>query len=201
MLILLLALWGVTDTLNLPSPASAIFCDSDLGYLALSGDEILIRNMEKDNWQRFPLSGQFTLVQRILERNLLCYIVEGRTLILCDLRSARQSVVAEGVDDAVITSYGELWVLSEFTLRKLSPLGRELETRNLKTAPASLWLKDDSLILAGKNDPPPIPDEIAGELLEAEIILDKLSSSRSLVAYCDKNLYILIDSKRVLWVH
>lgn len=197
MAMLILALCGVMDTLELPEPASAIFATTEgkLGYLSRTGEEILIK--EEEGWKKFPLPERFLLVQRILVKGSLCYILAERTLRLFDLRTSRKAVIAEDVDDAAINRYGEVWVLSAFDLRRLSPLGRELEIRKLKTLPASIWVLRDSLYLED-NEMPPLDEGLKQKLTQAVVTIEEISSSR--LALCDKGVYVLMDSRRILRV-
>lgn len=195
--ILMLALCGVMDTLELPEPAAAIFTTTEgkLGYLSRAGEEILIK--EEEGWKKFPLPERFLLTERILVKGTLCYILAGRTLRLFDLRTSRKAVIAEDVDDAAINRYGELWVLSAFKLRRLSPLGRELEIRKLKTLPRSVWITGDSLYLADK-EMPLLDEKMTEELKEAGVTAEQLAPSQ--LALHGKGLYVLLDSRRVLRV-
>jgi len=192
----MLALCGVMDTLELPEPAAAIFTTTEgkLGYLSRAGEEILIK---EEGWEKFPLPERFLLTERILVKGTLCYILAGRTLRLFDLRTSRKAVIAEDVDDAAINRYGELWVLSAFDLRRLSPLGRELEVRKLKTIPRSIWMLKDSLYLADKEIPT-LDEEMTEELKEAGVTTEQLAPSQ--LALHSKGLYVLLDSRRVLRV-
>ncbi|TKJ42694.1 hypothetical protein CEE36_07275, partial [candidate division TA06 bacterium B3_TA06] len=143
------------------------------------------------------LPERFLLVQRILVKGSLCYILAERTLRLFDLRTSRKAVIAEDVDDAAINRYGELWVLSAFDLRRLSPLGRELEIRKLKILPTSIWVLRDSLYLED-NEMPPLDEGLKQKLTQAVVTIEEISSSR--LALCDKGVYVLMDSRRILRV-
>ncbi len=183
------------DTLELPEPASAIFTTTEgkLGYLSRTGEEILIK--EEKGWKKFPLPERFLLTERILVKGTLCYILAGRTLRLFDLRTSRKAVIAEDVDDAAINRYGELWVLSAFDLRRLSPLGRKLEIRKLKTLPRSVWITGDSLYLSN-DEMPPLDEKVKENLKKAGVSIEKFLSSH--IALHKKNLYVLLDSRNVL---
>lgn len=183
------------DTLELPEPASAIFTTTEgkLGYLSRTGEEILIK--EEKGWKKFPLPERFLLTERILVKGTLCYILAERTLRLFDLRSSRKAVIAEDVDDAAINRYGELWVLSAFDLRRLSPLGRKLEIRKLKTLPRSVWITGDSLYLSN-DEMPPLDEKVKENLKKAGVSIEKFLSSH--IALHKKNLYVLLDSRNVL---
>ncbi len=190
----MLALCGVMDTLELPEPAAAIFTTTEgkLGYLSRTGEEILIK---EEGWKKFPLPERFLLTERILVKGTLCYILAGRTLRLFDLRTSRKAVIAEDVDDAAINRYGEVWVLSAFKLRRLSPLGRELEIRKLKTLPRSVWITGDSLYL-NNDEMPPLDENVKENLKKAGVRIEKFLSSH--IALHEKILYVLLDSRNVL---
>ena len=183
------------DTLELPEPAAAIFATTEgrIGYLARTGEEILIKQGQK--WQTYTLPERVLLIQRIVAKGSLCYVLSERTLTLFDLRTSRKGIIAENVNDVAINRYGELWVLSEFTLRRLSPLGRELEVHKLKTIPRSIWMLGDSLYLARYEIPP--LDEWSKQVLEEVGVETQKLTSSNLVFY-DEGLYVLMDSRRVL---
>ena len=183
------------DTLELPEPAAAIFATTEgrIGYLARTGEEILIKQGQK--WQTYTLPERVLLIQRIVAKGSLCYVLSERTLTLFDLRTSRKGIIAENVNDVAINRYGELWVLSEFTLRKLSPLGRELEVRKLKTIPRSIWMLGDSLYLA-RYEIPQLDEGTKQVLEEVGIETQKLTPSN--LAFYDEGLYVLMDSRRVL---
>jgi hypothetical protein len=185
------------DTLRLPEPAAAIFATTEgkLGYLARTGEEILIK--EEEGWQTYALPERVLLMQRIVARGSLCYVLSEQTLTLFDLRTSRKSVIAEDVNDVAINRYGELWVLSEFTLRRLSPLGRELEVRKLKVVPGSIWVLEDSLYLSN-DETPPLDEKIRENLGKAGVRIEEFLSPH--IALYEKVLYILLDSRNVLRV-
>jgi hypothetical protein len=185
------------DTLRLPEPATAIFATTEgkLGYLARTGEEILIK--EKKGWQTYALPERVLLIGRIVARGSLCYVLSEQTLTLFDLRASRKGIIAEDVNDVAINRYGELWVLSEFTLRRLSPLGRELEVRKLKIIPQSIWVLADSLYLSN-DEMPPVDEKIREKLGEAGVRIEKFLSSH--IALHEKVLYVLLDSRNVLRV-
>jgi hypothetical protein len=197
MAMLLCVLCGVMDTLRLPEPAAAIFATTEgkLGYLARTGEEILIK--EEEGWQTYALPERVLLMQRIVARGSLCYVLSEQTLTLFDLRTSRKSVIAEDVNDVAINRYGELWVLSEFTLRRLSPLGRELEVRKLKVVPGSIWVLEDSLYLSN-DETPPLDEKIRENLGKAGVRIEEFLSPH--IALYEKVLYILLDSRNVLRV-
>jgi len=197
--LLLVFIFGVTDTLLLPEPASAIFAATDgaFGYLAGTGEEVLMRQGE--GWRRFTLPVRFRLPRRVLAHDGLCYILADRTLTLCELRTARVWTVAEDADDAVITGYGELWVRSDFTLSRVSALGRELERRTIMQTPQAMWMLEDSLYLTGVGALPPLPRwferaDTASHPLRGLI----LSASPAALAVSASAVYILIEPKKVI---
>jgi hypothetical protein len=185
------------DTLELPEPALAIFATTEgkLGCLARTGDEILIK--ESKGWQTYTLPERVLLIQRIVAKGSLCYVLSEQRLTLFDLRTSRKGIIAEDVNDVAINRYGELWVLSEFTLRRLSPLGRELEMRKLKTIPQSIWVLGDSFYLSN-DEMPPLDEKIKENLGKAGVRIDKIPSSH--IALHKKVLCVLLDSRKVLRV-
>lgn len=194
---LLCILCGVTDTLELPEPAAAIFATTEgkLGYLARTGEDILIK--KSGGWQTYVLPERVLLIGRIVARGSLCYVLSEQTLTLFDLRTSRKGIIAEDVNDVAINRYGELWALSEFTLRRLSPLGRELEVRKLKVVPGSIWMLGDSLYLSN-DEKPPLDEKIREDLGKAGVRIEAFLSPH--IALHEKILYILLDSRNVLRV-
>lgn len=201
MTLLIVALVGVTDTLVLPKPASAIACfaDSRMAYLAGTGEELYVQSSD-EQWQDYPLPRRFSNVQRLLVNDDLCYILSDRTLILCDLRNNNLGVVAEGVDDAVLTRYGELWLLSDFSLLRVSPLGREIERLTLTRTVSSLWMLHDTLNLVDKDHPLPLSQACKDELQNTGTPLENLGRSPASLAVQDTLILLLIDSRHVLRV-
>jgi hypothetical protein len=197
MAMLLCVLCGVIDTLRLPEPALAIFAttDGELGYLTRTGEEILIK--ESEGWQTYALPERVLLIQRIVAKGSLCYVLSEQRLTLFDLRTSRKSIIAEDVNDVAINRYGELWALSEFTLRRLSPLGRELEVRKLKVIPGSIWMLEDSLYLSN-DEMPPLYEKIKEDLGKAGVRVEEFLSPH--LAFHKEVLYLLLDSRNVLRV-
>jgi len=208
MAMLLLALLGVMDTINLPQPAAAITVDmaGHLAFIATTRDELLIQE-NGEGWRKHPLPGRFGIVDRLLVSGYLCYVLSERNLTLCDLRAGRKAIIAEDVDDACINQYGEIWALSEFELRRLSPLGRELESKTLARIPSSIWVNNDSLIILQADEFLPLPGWLE-ELMSVDACLPHMDTLRTRLTNPSTNAltidndacYLLINSRQVLRV-
>jgi hypothetical protein len=206
MAMLLLALSGVMDTINLPQPAAAITVDmtGHLAYITRTGDEVLIQE-NGERWRKHALPDRFGIVDRLLVSGDLCYVLSERNLTLCDLRASRKAIIAENVDDACINQYGEIWAFSEFELRRLSPLGRELESKTLARIPSSIWASGADLIILQADEFLPLPGWLE-ELMSLDACLPHLDSliimlkqpSPNGTALSDEAYYLLIDSKHAL---
>jgi len=206
MAMLLLALLGVMDTIDLPQPAAAITVDmaGHLAFITRTGDELLIQE-NGEGWRKYPLPDRFGIVDRLLVSGDLCYVLSERNLTLCDLRASRKAIIAEDVDDACINQYGEIWALSEFELRRLSPLGRELESKTLARIPSSIWMSGADLIILQADETLPLPGWLE-ELMSLDVYLPHLDSlimmlnkpSPNGTALSDEAYYLLIDNKHVL---
>lgn len=182
---------------NLPEPALAIAIvgEAQIAYLAASGEELYVESSD-GHWQRYPLPDRFPNIQRLLVRQTFCYILASRKLTLCDLRDGRNGVVAENVDDAVLSSYGELWLLEEFSLVRTSPLGRELERRTMSSPASSLWMVGDSLLLSDGSKPAGVPQSC----LKSYETIENYDLTPANFASGERILLFLLDPWHVLRV-
>ncbi|MBN2379212.1 hypothetical protein JXM67_05365 [candidate division WOR-3 bacterium] len=206
-MLILLLLTGL-DTISLPSKAAAISAnqDGELVYITTTGDELFVE--DDTTWQSFTLSGEFSMIEKLLVHDNLCYLLSNRDLTLCDLRTNRVSIIAQGADDAVINRYGELWVRSEYELKRVSPLGRLLEQETLSRIPRSIWMIGDSLMMIYESQALPLPGWLE-ELMSLDVFLPYVdtiysliqSSSYANLVITDKIVYILADFGHVIHLH
>lgn len=171
--------------------------------LTSNGENLLVQSA--DGWHEYSLPQSFSLVERILIDDELCYVLSERRLTLVDLRSNRISVIAEGVDDAVLTTFTELWVLSDYELRRVTALGRELETRTLTELPTSIWMEAGSLLLMTDDSGTLVPDWLE-ELTSLDVFLPEMdnlvgrigSATTADMAVDECYLYLLANPRTVL---
>lgn len=155
---------------------------------------------DNDEWINYSLPERISGVRRMLYFNELLYVLRGRKLMLYDLRKAAGGTLAEDADDAALTTSGELWVLSDFTLRRLSPLGSLLEERSISTTPLSIWFIADSIYCLSKNEPLPVDSTLNHELAGLGLTNKTIAYLTNLAAITDKLVYYLVDPTHILIV-
>lgn len=192
---------GRVDTLQLPQPAKALATspDSRLVFLSRAGDDVFVLE-ENDEWENYSLPERISGAQRLLYFDELLYVLRGRKLMLYDLRRAVGGTLANDVDDAALTTTGELWVLSDFTLRRLSPLGSILEERSISTTPLSIWCIADSIYYLQKNEPLPMDSTVNHELASLGFTTETITYLTNQTAITDKLVYYLADPTHILIV-
>lgn len=190
----------MVDTLELPFSAKALtpLTQGRIAFLTGEGDRLVIFSPPGSVVDSISLPERVVFAQRILLNEDLFYVISGSELILYDLKTGKKGVIAKDIDDAVLTSIGEIWTLSDFSLKRLSPLGRQLESINLTRRPLRLECFDDSLIplFPGERVKADWSDELEKSNQESLIY----STSQYLIAMTKDALYILADSKRVLMI-
>lgn len=192
----LLVLLSAVDTITPPNPVAAITVNENGNLVCLinTQDELYIFDDEVWSQQSLPLIPG--LVDRFLIYGDLCYTVTERSLILVDLEKNMKSTIAEDIDDAVINSYGELVVLSDFTLRRLSSLGRELEEETLTDIDGWMWLVADTVIFSSF---PPFPSDFFPSGCPEFSLSNALAPSN--VAVTEESIFILSEPLKILRIY
>jgi hypothetical protein len=190
---------GKVDTLELPEPvmALAVSPDSIISCLAQTGDELIVLDSNV-TWKSVPLPERTLTVRRMLFFDDLLYILEGGDLVLYDLRSSSKGIIAEDIDDACMTSAGELWVLSDLRLRRLSPLGNLLEERTISIIPLSIWWIHDSLFLLVKGGSLPLDSAQSRELGGSGLEPSTLIALGAKVVIAGNRLFFLADPTHII---